>query len=122
MNTAIKILVVDDDKVFRNAVPAWLSRHGFTDILSLSSSIEALERIAVDGDYDLLITDFNMPEMTGVQLIERVRSLGRIEPPKFIVMSAGKNSEVALRGGADRFFSKLTPLDELSMAIAELFP
>jgi hypothetical protein len=37
-------------------------------------------------------------------------------------MSAGKNSEVALRGGADRFFSKLTPLDELSMAIAELFP
>jgi two-component system chemotaxis response regulator CheY len=118
----IRILIVDDDKVFRDAAAKWLAREGFEDVSVLGNAISALERIAVDGDYDLLITDFNMPEMTGVQLIERVRSLERIEPPKFIVMSAGKNSEVALRGGADRFFSKLTPLDELSMAIAELFP
>lgn len=116
----IRILIVDDDKVFRDAAAKWLAREGFEDVSVLGNAISALERIAVDGDYNLLITDFNMPEMTGVQLIERVRSLERIDPPKFIVMSAGKNADIALRGGADHFFSKLSPLEELVTAITEL--
>ncbi len=122
MNTALKILVLDDDKMFRALVPRWLSQYGFTNVCALGSCNEALERLAIDGDYHLVITDFNMPEMSGVDLIGKIRLLEHVEQPKVIVMSAGKNSEVALKGGADAFHYKLFSLERLTEAIKALFP
>ena len=112
------ILIVDDEKSILFSLKAALTKEGYT--VRTSESPQDALKLVEPGAFQVIISDFNMPEMTGVQLIERVRSLERIDPPKFIVMSAGKNADIALRGGADHFFSKLSPLEELVTAITEL--
>jgi len=69
------ILVVDDEPFFRSAVNATLRKAGFATI-EAHDGIEALAILrAIGGSVELLLTDFQMPRMDGLSLIEAVREL-----------------------------------------------
>jgi CheY-like chemotaxis protein len=82
----------------------------------------ALERLMVDGGYDLVITDLNMPRMDGVQLLVKIRATEQLRRTKVIVVSGGGRLQEALSSGADAVLQKPFPLEELEAEITRLFP
>ena len=64
------ILFVDDEPVLRELLPLWLAQHGYR-VLTASSGEEALA-ILQKETVDVLLTDYNLPGISGAQLIEQV--------------------------------------------------
>ncbi len=87
-----KIVIVDDFTGIRSIVRETLVKRGF-EILEASSGEEALKYF--DGtQVDLLITDFDMPEMNGAQLVSRIREMTRYTYTPVIVLSGIKKERV----------------------------
>ena len=73
----MRILIVDDSKVMRMIVQRTLRQAGFGDheLVEATNGVEALESIA-EARPDLVLSDWNMPEMTGIQLLKELNSSG----------------------------------------------
>ena len=81
-NSQVKILVVDDHPHTANMLARALSRLGLhVDVASATSGNEALQHFE-NGAADILITDLMMPEMTGLELIEKL-NIEPFSPPTF---------------------------------------
>lgn len=108
----MKILVIDDDdvslKMFRNA----LKLNGY-DCKSYQNPVEALAEIK-NTFYDIIFTDFNMPEIDGIELIREVRRVGT---QNYMVLFSGYDDgtleKAAEKSGANRFLHK--PIDWLML-------
>jgi two-component system chemotaxis response regulator CheY len=70
---SIKILIVDDSITIRRIITNALKTIGFPETVEAVNGKEALEKLA-SGNIDFIITDWNMPEMNGLDLIKKVRS------------------------------------------------
>jgi two-component system chemotaxis response regulator CheY len=70
---SIKILIVDDSITIRRIITNALKTVGFTDTIEASNGKEALEKLT-SGKVDFIITDWNMPEMNGLDLIKEIRA------------------------------------------------
>lgn len=79
-----RVVVAEDDLHILRVISLWLSRQGHT-VFTATHGGEALELIA-KHDPDLLITDINMPEVDGMELLQRLRSDG-IELAGVIVLT-----------------------------------
>ena len=82
-----KVLVVDDYQTMIRIIKKLLSEIGFTNIDLASNGEEALEMIQAD-DYDLIISDWNMDKMTGLELLEEVRGNPKTANLPFIMVTA----------------------------------
>lgn len=77
-----KILVVDDSPVVRGFHSNILKMAGFV-VDNASDGVEALEK-ALINDYDLILSDINMPNMDGITFVQRYREEGKETPVVFI--------------------------------------
>jgi two-component system, chemotaxis family, chemotaxis protein CheY len=82
-----KILVVDDMLTMRKIVSNVCKNLGFTDIETANDGEMAWEKIK-SGNYGLVISDCNMPNCTGVDLLKRVRSDQKLSELAFIMVTA----------------------------------
>ncbi len=89
------ILVVDDSSLMRMGLTRSLKSLGFENVIGASNGKEALEKIR-GGDFDLILLDIEMPEMTGLQVLEVLRADQMTEVP-VIVISGGSDAEDAIR-------------------------
>ncbi|HOP47052.1 MAG TPA: response regulator [Desulfobacteraceae bacterium] len=89
MVKAKKILVVDDEKGIRFLLLDFLSSEGF-DVRVAKDGQESLE-ILERSNFDLVITDINMPGMDGISMLKTMKKAGRKE--KVILMSASPFDE-----------------------------
>lgn len=106
-----KILVVDDSPTIRKFISIALKVKGF-EIISASDGMEALELLPNDN-VDLVITDLNMPNIDGFNLIERIRTNENYQNTPIIVMSNLSDSEDIQRAinlGANSYIIK--PFDQ----------
>src|SRR5687768_14251055 len=100
-----RILIVDDDRATCNLLVMGLEREGFSAEATTGAE-RALELLA-ERDFDLVMTDLNMPNMGGIELCERVVA-ARPEVPVIVITAFG-NMEVAIaamRAGAFDFVTK----------------
>jgi len=81
-----KILVVEDNKALSGVVTFNLVRAGF-QVTAVGNGKEALEALR-RGGFDLILTDQQMPEMTGIELCENVRRLPSYESIPIILLTA----------------------------------
>lgn len=81
----MKILVADDSKVMRQIVIRTLRQAGYggNEIVEAANGREALE-LAVQEAPDLVLSDWNMPEMDGIDVLESLRSAGNQVPFGFV--------------------------------------
>src|SRR5258708_36734612 len=86
--TAGRILVVDDDLVTGRFLPRLLALRGGFDVTHVPESASALERIAGET-WDLVLTDVEMPGMTGIELLQALR---RVAPSLPVVVITGHAS------------------------------
>ncbi|MDF1854971.1 SpoIIE family protein phosphatase [Pseudooceanicola sp.] len=108
-----RVLVVDDNPFQRRIVSAMLSRWGY-DVVEAGSGVEALSECAATAP-DMVISDWMMPGMDGVEFCRAFRQLAREDYGYFILLtSKGEKDHVAegLNSGADDFLTKpLNPVE-----------
>jgi DNA-binding NtrC family response regulator len=79
------IMVVDDTKSITFALEEWLKDEGIANVNVYQDPERAVEAIQKDGAPDLIITDYDMPGMNGVEFLEEVNSCNNV---KAIIMTA----------------------------------
>lgn len=90
----MKILVVDDISTMRRIVINTLSRIGYTDIVEAEHGIDALVKLA-KGGIEMIITDWNMPEMDGLEFVNTVRASDSKIPILMVTTNATEKEIVA---------------------------
>ncbi len=107
-NQAIKVLVVEDSSTMRKYIVNLLARHQF-DIYQAVDGIDAIRVILEHPDIRLLITDYNMPNMDGFELVKNLRCKYEKFDLVIIGLSAegeGSLSAKLIKTGANDFLSK----------------
>ncbi|WP_321778978.1 chemotaxis response regulator CheY [Sulfurimonas sp.] len=105
----MKLLVVDDSSTMRRIIKNTLARLGYKDILEGADGVEGWAQMDSNPDIDMLITDWNMPEMNGLELVKKVRADDRfVDTPIIMVTTEGGKSEVitALKAGVNNYIVK----------------
>lgn len=99
------VFVVDDDHYVLESVTTLLREFGFT-VISFDNGQEAIRRFASEP-VDLVLTDINMPGMTGIELLEKIRYLDRETPVLLMTAYADLDTAVkAIQKGAFDFIIK----------------
>jgi two-component system chemotaxis response regulator CheY len=101
------VLVVDDSATVRKFVAASLNVKGFR-VVTAADGVEALERMPAEN-FDLIITDLNMPDMDGFEFMRTLRETPEYRDIPIIVLSSYtdlKNKDLALEVGAVAFLEK----------------
>ena len=100
MDKNIKILVVDDFATMRRIIKNLLRDLGFTNIVEADDGKTALP-ILKKGGIDFLVTDWNMPGMTGIDLLKAVRSNPDLaDLPVLMVTAEAKREQIILAAQA----------------------
>src|ERR1700733_3495157 len=76
---SVKVLVIDDSLMVRQQVGRALTSAGFS-IAEATDGVEALQKLASTPDTRLIVCDINMPRMSGIEFLERLRQEGRAIP------------------------------------------
>jgi two-component system, chemotaxis family, chemotaxis protein CheY len=108
MNTSLKILVVDDFATMRRIMKNILKQLGYTNIGEADDGTTALEEMK-KTTYDLIISDWNMPKMTGLDLLKTVRSDPIYKEVPFLMVTAEaqkQNVIEAVQAGVSNYVVK----------------
>jgi|UniRef100_A0A7C4JQ96 two-component system chemotaxis response regulator CheY len=108
LNTNVKILVVDDFATMRKIIKNILLQLGFKDILEADDGTTALELLKKQK-VDLIISDWNMPKMPGIELLKAIRSNEELKDIKFIMVTAEAQKEnviEAIKYGVNQYVVK----------------
>jgi two-component system chemotaxis response regulator CheY len=115
-------MIVDDDPEMRQLVRRALERMGFTQIYTAKDGAEALP-LALSQHPDLIIADYDMPMMHGLQFLKAVRQDPALEKTAFIMLSGVANEDVISKAselGANAFIAKPVSPAELKQRIGAL--
>ncbi len=104
----MKVLVVDDYATMRRIIRNLLAQIGFGDVEEAVHGQDALARMK-QGDYGLVISDWNMEPMSGYELLQQVRADERLKRTPFIMVTAESKTEnviAAKKAGVDNYIVK----------------
>lgn len=104
----MKIVLAEDSSTMRKILLKILNGLGHVDVCEAADGVQALKRLSED-EFDLLITDWDMPNMSGLQLIKEVRANpDTVDVPIIVSTSRSSQDEVveAMGAGANDFISK----------------
>jgi two-component system, chemotaxis family, chemotaxis protein CheY len=88
----MNVLIVDDYKTMLRIIRNLLKQLGFNNVDEATDGSMALQMLRV-GNYGLIISDWNMEPMTGLQLLREVRADPKLKPIPFIMVTAESKSE-----------------------------
>lgn len=92
MNKDMKILIVDDFSTMRRIIKNLLRDLGFSNTSDADDGLTALPMLK-GGSYDFLVTDWNMPGMTGIELLKAVRSDPNLASLPVLMVTAEQKKE-----------------------------
>lgn len=92
MDKATNILIVDDYKTMLRIIRNLLRQLDFNNVEEATDGAEALAKLR-GGQFGLVISDWNMAPMTGLQLLQEVRADGRLKALPFIMITAESKTE-----------------------------
>ncbi|MCO4756740.1 chemotaxis response regulator CheY [Pontibacterium sp.] len=123
MKKDIKILVVDDFSTMRRIIKNLLKELGLTNVVEADDGATALP-ILKQGGIEFLITDWNMPNMTGIELIKHVRSDPNLSNiPVLMVTAEAKREQIiaAAQAGVNGYVVKPFTAVTLKEKIDKIF-
>ena len=116
------ILVVDDSKVMRDMVVACLRGLADATFTQAASGLEAIERLSL-GQFDAAVLDLNMPDISGIEVLEFVRAQDRLKRLPIIVVTTRGDDDSraqALAAGASSYMTKPFTPEAIVAAVSEL--
>jgi len=105
----MKILVVDDSSTMRRIIVNTLGRLGYKDVVQAADGVEAWDALQANEDIGVVITDWNMPNMNGLELVKKIRAQDKYKTmPIIMVTTEGGKKEViiALKAGVNNYIVK----------------
>ena len=106
--TSLKFLVVDDFSTMRRIVRDLLKELGFTNVDEAEDGAVALSKLR-DGNFEFVVSDWNMPNMDGLTLLQNVRADARLKTVPFLMITAEAKKEniiAAAQAGASGYIVK----------------
>jgi two-component system, chemotaxis family, chemotaxis protein CheY len=119
----IKILLVDDSVGIRLTAKKLLNKLGFNQVTVADDGTTALEQLQV-GDFDLVIADWNMQQMSGLELLEAMKANPSLADTPFILVTGEDDQEIlmkAIKAGINAFMTKPYEAQTLSQKIERVF-
>ncbi len=115
----MKIMLVDDSRTIRNIQKNVLARLGHTDIMEAGDGLEALQLLKNEQP-DLILIDWNMPNMDGITLVHEIRS-NDTELPLIMCTTEAEKSRVleALKAGVNNYIVKPFSTETLAEKIQQ---
>ncbi len=115
----MKVLVIEDDRTVGQYVKRGLQEHGYHADL-VADGMEGL-RLASGGQYDLIVLDLRLPELTGFEVLRTLRDRGVTTPVLVLTAQDAVDFKVqALRSGADDYVTKPFAFEELLARVEAL--
>src|SRR5215217_2443659 len=115
----LRILHVEDDETIAVLTREMLEAQGWY-VETCSNGTSALEKICSEAQYDFLLVDYKLPDLTGLELVHRARTLAHRSKTLIAVISANSVEAEAREAGADAFVSKPQGLLSLPDTIKRL--
>ena len=112
---SMPILIVDDYKTMLRIIKNLLNQLKFTNVDEASDGTEALTKLR-GGNYSLVISDWNMEPMTGLELLKQVRADAKLKGMPFIMITAESKTEnviAAKEAGVNNYIVKPFNADTL---------
>ena len=120
---AAKILVVDDFATMRQIVKKSLRQLGFDNITEAVDGNDALNKLKAD-EYKFIVSDWNMPNMMGIDLLKAIRSDEKLKQLPFLMVTAEAQKEniiEAAKAGVSQYIIKPFTVDSLQQKIEAIF-
>lgn len=114
-NQDIKVLIAEDSGSYRQLIKRHLERHLY-QVIEAGNGLEAIECLKKEPEIKLMLTDYEMPEMDGVTLIQNIRREYETSELKIIGLSAADNPALSskfIKSGANDFLKKPFNYEEL---------
>jgi len=112
----MRAMVVDDSKAMRTVLARMLRECGFEDVFEASNGVDAFRAIREQGSPEVVLVDWNMPEMSGIEFVRRVRYSGFLDAASLVMVTSETATEKvaeALESGADEYLMKPFTKDAL---------
>ena len=121
--TSLKFLVVDDFSTMRRIVRNLLKELGFTNVDEAEDGAVALGKLR-EGNFEFVVSDWNMPNMDGLTLLQRVRADARLKTLPFLMITAEAKKEniiAAAQSGASGYIVKPFTAATLQEKLGKIF-
>lgn len=123
MDTKAKILIVDDHRTMLRILRNLLRQNDFNNVDEAADGAEALRKLREQGPFDLIISDWNMQPVTGLELLQQVRADAKFKHIPFIMVTAESkidNVIAAKSAGVTNYIVKPFTADTLKAKIASV--
>ncbi len=123
LDTSLKVLVVDDMSTMRRIVKTVLKQLGYSDISEAENGQDALTKLKVGG-FGLVVSDWNMPVMPGIELLRNVRADADLKALPFLMVTAEAQKEniiEAVQAGVSNYVVKPFTAEALQEKLEKIF-
>jgi len=118
----MKALIVDDSATMRRIVRNALAQIGVDDVVEAANGVEAVA-CAKDEDVQLILMDWNMPEMSGIEAVRAIRGAGNKTPIIMVTTEAEKKRIIeAIQAGINDYLVKPFTPDALAAKVKKHAP
>jgi len=120
----MKILVVDDFSTMRRIIRNLLKELGFTNVSEAEDGVEGLSKLRSEGDFEFVVSDWNMPNMTGIELLRNIRADAKLKHlPVLMVTAEAKRENIieAAQAGASGYVVKPFTAATLDEKLQKIF-
>lgn len=122
MDKSFKILVVDDFATMRKVVRNLLKQSGYDDIVEAEDGVMALKALK-SQKIDFIVSDWNMPNMSGLELLKAVRADAELAKTPFLMVTAEAlqdNVVAAVKAGVNNYIVKPFTAEVLNEKIKKI--
>jgi two-component system chemotaxis response regulator CheY len=123
MDLTMKVLIVDDFATMRRIIKNVLKQIGFSNILEADDGTTALG-VLKETKIDLIISDWNMPKMSGLDLLRKVRKENATKNVPFVMVTAEAQKEnvlQAVQAGVSNYIVKPFTADAVKEKLKQIF-
>jgi len=104
----MKVMLVEDSTPLRGIIKQMLANLGYDDVVEAGDGQEAWERLTQDS-FGLLLTDWNMPRMSGLELLQKVRQASALKALPVVMLTTRNNKQdiiSAVKAGVNNYVTK----------------
>ncbi len=123
MDLNMKVLVVDDFATMRRILKNVLRQIGFKNISEAENGRDALSQLKKEK-FDLILCDWNMPEMSGLELLQAIRADDNLKDIPFVMVTAEAKKEniiEAVKAGVDSYIVKPFTAETIGEKLKKIF-
>ena len=119
----MKVLLADDSGVMRKIIARALHSLWIDEVVEAGDGVEALQKFGDGSGFDLVLTDWNMPNMNGLELVQAIRGAGHKLPIMMITTETEKSQVIkAIQAGVNDYLVKPFDQDMLTAKLERVIP